>query len=56
MLFAQTLLKDFAHSNKGFANFCTRFGLKFKIYEQFDDVAIEERQKLLLKMAKLIWA
>ena len=55
-LFAQTLLKDFAHSNKGFANFCTRFGLKFKTYDQFDGIAIEERQKLLFEIVKLIWA
>ena len=55
-LFAQTLLTDFAKSNKGFDNFCTKFGLEFKTYDRFDGVAIEERQKLLFEMVKIIWA
>lgn len=55
-LFAQTLLKDFAHHNKGFSNFCEKYYLDFKTYEQFDGIAIEERQKLLFELVKLIWA
>lgn len=54
-LFAQTLLSDFSHSNKGFQKFCDKYGLEFKTYTQFDAVAIEERQKLLFEMVKLIW-
>lgn len=55
-LFAQTLLKDFAHHNKGFSNFCEKYRLDFKTYSQFDGIAIEERQKLLFELVKLIWA
>jgi len=55
-LFAQTLLKDFSHHNKGFTNFCAKFGLLFKSYDQYDGTAIEERQKLLFEIVKLIWA
>jgi len=55
-LFAQTLLKDFAHHNKGFSNFCAKYALNFKPYDKYDGVSIEERQKLLFELVKLIWA
>ena len=55
-LFAQTLLKDFAHHNKGFSNFCSKYSLDFKTYAKYDGTAIEERQKLLFELVKLIWA
>ena len=55
-LFAQTLLKDFAHHNKGFSNFCAKYALDFKTYAKYDGTSIEERQKLLFDLVKLIWA
>lgn len=55
-LFAQTLLPDFSHSNKGFQNFCDKYTLEFKTYKQFDGTSIEERQRLLFELVKLIWA
>ncbi|WP_238899605.1 DUF262 domain-containing protein [Clostridium sp. YIM B02500] len=54
-LFAQTLLKDFKHKNKGFENFCIKYNLDFKTYDIYDKVAIEERQKLLHSLVKIIW-
>ena len=54
-LFAQTLLPDFAHSNSGFNTFTSKYKLEFKTYTEFDAAAIEERQKLLFEMIKIIW-
>ena len=56
LTFAQTLLKDFAHHNKGFSNFCAKYALDFKTYAKYDGTSIEERQKLLFDLVKLIWA
>lgn len=49
-LFAQTLLKDFAHHNKGFLNFCAKYALDFKTYTKYDGTYIEELQRLLFKL------
>lgn len=54
-LFAQTLLPDFQHSNIGFRVFCKKYNLVFTPYTDFNKVSIEERQKLLFEMVKLIW-
>ena len=54
-LFAQTLRNDFDHSNTGFRDFCKKYDLKFKTYEKYGGNAIEERQRLLFEMVKLIW-
>jgi uncharacterized protein with ParB-like and HNH nuclease domain len=55
-IFAQTLLPDFNHSNTGFKRFMQKYGLEFKTYQEFDATAIEERQRLLFEMVKIIWA
>ena len=55
-LFAQTLLPSFEHNNKGFQRFCAENGLSFSQYEQYDKHSIEERQKLLFEIVKIIWA
>lgn len=54
-LFAQTLLPDFQHSNIGFKGFCQKNSLQFHTYQEYDTSSIEERQKLLFEMVKLIW-
>ena len=54
-LFAQTLLPDFIHSNTGFKAFAKKHNLDFKTYKKFDGTSIEERQKLLFEMVKIIW-
>lgn len=54
-LFAQTLVKDFYKSNKGFEAFRNTYGLDFKPYDHFDKSSIEERQLLLYNISKLIW-
>lgn len=54
-LFAQTLLPDFQHSNIGFRTFCQKYNLMFTPYKIFDKASIEERQRLLFEMVKLIW-
>lgn len=55
-LFAQTLLPNFSHSNKGFEEFCKKFNLSFVEYQNFTPSSIEERQKLLFEIIKIIWA
>lgn len=54
-LFAQTLAPDFAHSNVGFKKFSNSNNLTFKTYSVFDGNSIEDRQKLLYKIAEIIW-
>ncbi|KJS17665.1 MAG: hypothetical protein VR69_03815 [Peptococcaceae bacterium BRH_c4b] len=54
-LWAQTLTDNFYHSNKGFQDFISKYNLNFRPINKFDSIAIEERQKLLFEMVKIIW-
>lgn len=54
-LFAQTLRKDFYHKNIGFKNFYAKYNLAFIHYDDYNKTSIEERQKLLFQICKIIW-
>ena len=54
-LWARTLTKDFYHKNPDFKDFCNKYNLNFKPIDQYGMNAIEERQKLLFDIVKLIW-
>jgi len=51
----RTLISSFYHTNKDFQDFKNRYSLDFKPYQAFDANAVEERQRLLFDMVKLIW-
>jgi uncharacterized protein with ParB-like and HNH nuclease domain len=51
----KTLLPDMYHKKVGFKNFVMQSNLDFKPYLTFDKNSIEERQKLLYNLSKLIW-
>lgn len=56
LLWTQTLREDFYHSNPDFKEFMKKFNLNFKPYpDKFDKGAVNERQKLLFDIAKIIW-
>jgi len=54
-LWARTLTEDFYHKNPDFNDFCKRYNLNFYPIEEFNQEAIEERQRLLFEITKLIW-
>ncbi len=54
-IWATTLTEDFYHSNPDFSKFCDKYNLDFKPIKVYDINAIEERQKLLFELVKLIW-
>jgi hypothetical protein len=51
----KSLSKEFHHKNAQLNEFAARFDLDFKLYENFDGNSVAERQKILFKIAKLIW-
>ena len=53
--YARTLLEDMYHKKVNFKNFVKQSKLDFKAYPTFDKNAIEERQRLLYNLSKLIW-
>ncbi|MCD5407260.1 MAG: DUF262 domain-containing HNH endonuclease family protein [Desulfotomaculum sp.] len=55
MLWGRTLIEEFYHNNPDFSIFCKKYNLSFKPIKRYDAVAIEERQKLLFELVKLIW-
>ncbi|GCD12714.1 DUF262 domain-containing protein [Clostridium tagluense] len=55
-LWARTLTEDFYHRNKNFSDFIEKYDLNFRAIKNFDKEAIEERQKLLFELVKIIWA
>jgi len=54
-LWARTLTEEFYHKHPDFMDFCRKYDLDFKPIKRYDQMAIEERQKLLFELAKLIW-
>lgn len=54
-IFARTLTKDFYKSNPYFKDFCTKYNLNFQPKDSFEINEIEERQKLLYQLCKIIW-
>ena len=54
-LYAQTLTEDFYKSNTGFRDLMKKFNLDFKAIDNYDEAAINYRQKILFEIAKIIW-
>ncbi|MGM0438698.1 MAG: DUF262 domain-containing protein [Bacillota bacterium] len=54
-LWAQTLTEDFYHCNPDFDDFIGKYNLDFRSIRTYDQQAVNERQKLLFKIAKIIW-
>jgi len=54
-LWARTLTDEFYHRHPDFKEFCKKYSLEFKPIKKYDLKAIEERQKLLFELIKLIW-
>jgi hypothetical protein len=56
LLWTQSLREDFYHSNLDFKEFMKKFDLNFRPYpNKFDRTAVDERQRLLFAIAKIIW-
>lgn len=56
LLWTQSLRADFYHSNPDFKEFMKKFDLNFRPYpNEFDRTAVDERQRLLFAIAKIIW-
>ena len=53
-LWARTLTEEFYHKHPDFKDFCNKYHLPFKPIKEYDQTAIEERQKLLFELVKLI--
>ncbi len=54
-LWNQTLLDTFYHSNKDFEDFMKKFNLNFKSITHLSVEILEERNKLLFEIIKIIW-
>jgi len=55
-LFAKTLTKGFYHKNPDFDDLNTKYSFNFRAIDSFDQNAVDERQKLLFDMVKVIWS
>jgi len=55
-LWARTLTEDFYHKNPDFDDFCKKYKLQFRPIKEFTQESIEERQKLLFEITKLVWS
>jgi hypothetical protein len=55
-ILAQSLNKKCYEHNPGFKSFMEKYNLPFKPYECFDKKALDERQELYSKLAKLVWS
>jgi uncharacterized protein with ParB-like and HNH nuclease domain len=56
ILWNRTLSPDFYHNHPGIKDVMRKFHLQFKPYDAFDKSALQERQRLLFELTKLIWA
>jgi hypothetical protein len=59
LIWGHTLCPDFYHANKHFdafnLSFKSKTGYEFKPYTVFDQVALNERSRLLYELIKVIW-
>ncbi len=56
-LWAKTLTKGYYHkTNIHFRRFCEKYHLDFEPVNDFNEDAIEKRQKLLFKIVKILWS
>lgn len=56
LVWTQTLREDFYHSNRDFIDFMKKYNLNFQPHmDKFDKNIVDERQKLLFDISKIIW-
>ena len=59
LMWGHTLCTDFYHTNKDFDAFNNtlheNYGIMIKPYQKFDAQALEDRNKLLYNLVKIIW-
>ncbi len=56
LVWTQSLRNDFYHSNRDFIDFTNKYKLNFKSHmDKFDKNTVDERQKLLFDIVKIIW-
>lgn len=56
LVWTQSLRNDFYHSNRDFVDFTNKYKLNFKSHmDKFDKNTVDERQKLLFDIVKIIW-
>jgi uncharacterized protein with ParB-like and HNH nuclease domain len=56
LVWTQSLRDDFYHSNRDFIDFKNKYKLNFKSHmDKFDKNTVDERQKLLFDIVKVIW-
>jgi len=56
LVWTQSLRDDFYHSNRDFIDFANKYKLNFKPHmSKFDKNTVDERQKLLFDIVKIIW-
>jgi len=55
-LLARSLNSLCYEHNPGFIQFIKKYDLPFKSYEHFKKDDLEERQRLYLKLAELVWS
>ncbi|RXG63598.1 DUF1524 domain-containing protein, partial [Candidatus Atribacteria bacterium 1244-E10-H5-B2] len=56
LVWTQSLRDDFYHSNRDFIDFKNEYKLNFKPHmDKFDKNTVDERQKLLFDIVKIIW-
>lgn len=51
----KSLSSEFHHKNAKFSEFADRYGINFKIYENFDENSVSDRQRILFLLAKHLW-
>jgi len=56
LVWTQSLRDDFYHSNSDFIDFANKYKLNFKSHmNKFDKNTVDERQKLLFDIVKVVW-
>ena len=56
LVWTQSLRDDFYHSNRDFIDFANKYKLNFKSHmNKFDKNTVDERQKLLFDIVKVVW-
>ncbi len=55
LLWNETLTSDFAHANNDFKDLNNKFDLSLEAMSEFGPKELEERQKILFKIAEQIW-
>jgi hypothetical protein len=56
VIWNKTLEPDFYHKHPRIKDFTKKYELDFKPYDVFDKTTLQDRQRLLFELTKLIWA